>query len=147
MGSEVATWTRPFLHELLEEIPKDVESLIDVGCGRGIVGAMTRIYRTPKRLVGVDIFQDYIFYLLQSEKFQNNMFSFINEAAQPNVGKSDFEKIYISVPSYKEQNKIAEILNEVDIKIENEQNYRSELNQLKKSLSQVLLTGQVRVKV
>jgi hypothetical protein len=30
MGSEVATWTRPFLHELLEEIPKDVESLIDV---------------------------------------------------------------------------------------------------------------------
>ena len=60
MELEVATWTRPFLHELLEEIPKDVESLIDVGCGRGIVGAMTRIYRTPKRLVGVDIFQDYI---------------------------------------------------------------------------------------
>ena len=60
MKSEVATRTRPFLHELLEEIPKDVESLIDVGCGRGIVGAMTRIYRTPKRLVGVDIFQDYI---------------------------------------------------------------------------------------
>ena len=60
MGSEVATWTRPFLHELLEEIPKDVESLIDVGCGRGIVGAITRIYRTPKRLVGIDIFQDYI---------------------------------------------------------------------------------------
>jgi SAM-dependent methyltransferase len=58
--SQVATWTRPFLHELLEEIPKDVESLIDVGCGRGIVGAMTRIYRNPKRLVGVDIFQDYI---------------------------------------------------------------------------------------
>ena len=60
MNSEVATWTRPFLHELLEEIPKDVDSLIDVGCGRGIIGALTRIYRTPKRLVGVDIFQDYI---------------------------------------------------------------------------------------
>jgi len=60
MELEVGTWTRPFLHELLEEIPNDVESLIDVGCGRGIVGAMTRIYRNPKRLVGVDIFQDYI---------------------------------------------------------------------------------------
>ncbi|MCK4884918.1 class I SAM-dependent methyltransferase [Candidatus Bathyarchaeota archaeon] len=60
MELEVATWSRPFLHELLEEIPKNVESLIDVGCGRGIVGAMTRIYRNPKRLVGVDIFQDYI---------------------------------------------------------------------------------------
>ena len=60
MEPKVATWTRPFLHELLEEIPKNVESLIDMGCGRGIVGAMTRIYRIPKRLVGVDIFQDYI---------------------------------------------------------------------------------------
>ena len=60
MDPKVATWTRPFLHELLEEIPKNVTSLIDVGCGRGIVGAITRIYRTPKRLVGVDIFQDYI---------------------------------------------------------------------------------------
>lgn len=60
MAPEFATWTRPFLHELLEEIPKDVDSLIDVGCGRGIVGAMTCIYRTPRRLVGVDIFQNYI---------------------------------------------------------------------------------------
>ena len=60
MEPEVATWTRPFLHELLEEIPKDVVSLIDVGCGRGIVGAMTRIYRSPRRLVGVDIFQEHI---------------------------------------------------------------------------------------
>lgn len=60
MKSEVATWTRPFLHELLEEIPKNVDSLVDVGCGRGIVGAMTRIYRNPKRLVGIDVFPDYI---------------------------------------------------------------------------------------
>ncbi len=60
MDSKVATWTRPFLHELLEEIPKNVGSLVDVGCGRGIVGAMTRIYRNPTRLVGIDIFSDYI---------------------------------------------------------------------------------------
>ena len=60
MESDVPTWTRPFLHELLEEIPKNVDSLVDVGCGRGIVGAMTRIYRTPKRLVGIDVFPDYI---------------------------------------------------------------------------------------
>ena len=57
MESEVATWTRPFLHEMLEEIPKNVDSLVDVGCGRGIVGAMTRIYRNPKRLVELMFFQ------------------------------------------------------------------------------------------
>jgi len=55
-----ATWTRPFLHELLEAIPEDAESLIDVGCGRGIVGALMRIYRNPIRLVGADIFPPYI---------------------------------------------------------------------------------------
>ncbi|MBT8171915.1 class I SAM-dependent methyltransferase [Candidatus Bathyarchaeota archaeon] len=60
MEPNIATWTRPFLEDLLDEIPKDVKSLIDVGCGRGIVGALTRIYRSPKRLVGVDIFQEYI---------------------------------------------------------------------------------------
>jgi ubiquinone/menaquinone biosynthesis C-methylase UbiE len=60
MKPKLATWTRPFLQELLEEIPIDVVSLIDVGCGRGIVGAMTRIYRSPRRLVGIDIFQEYI---------------------------------------------------------------------------------------
>jgi len=54
------TWTRPFLHELLEAIPVSVNSLIDVGCGKGIVGALMRIYRNATRLVGVDIFPPYI---------------------------------------------------------------------------------------
>jgi ubiquinone/menaquinone biosynthesis C-methylase UbiE len=60
MKSGFATWTRPFLHELLGEIPTSVDSLVDVGCGRGIVGALTRIYRNPERLVGIDIFPEYI---------------------------------------------------------------------------------------
>jgi ubiquinone/menaquinone biosynthesis C-methylase UbiE len=60
MEPKAATWTRPFLHELLEEIPKNIDSLLDVGCGRGIVGALTRIYRNPKKLVGIDVFPDNI---------------------------------------------------------------------------------------
>lgn len=60
MTQNIPTWTRPFLQDLLQEIPTDLTSLIDIGCGRGIVGALTRIYRTPKRLVGVDIFQEYL---------------------------------------------------------------------------------------
>jgi ubiquinone/menaquinone biosynthesis C-methylase UbiE len=58
-ASEI-TWTHPFLHEVLNRIPVDVESLIDVGCGRGIIGALVRIYRKPKRLVGIDVFKEYL---------------------------------------------------------------------------------------
>lgn len=54
------TWTHFFLRELLGMIPLETNSLIDLGCGRGIIGALMRIYRSPKKLVGVDVFQPYI---------------------------------------------------------------------------------------
>ncbi|MEM3871082.1 MAG: class I SAM-dependent methyltransferase [Nitrososphaeria archaeon] len=54
------TWTHKWLFEILEQIPVDIDSLLDVGCGRGIIGAMVRIYRTPKRLVGIDAFRPYL---------------------------------------------------------------------------------------
>jgi len=57
--SEV-TWTHRWLPDILRLIPVDVKSLIDVGCGRGIIGALVRIYRDPKRLVGIDIFKPYL---------------------------------------------------------------------------------------
>ena len=44
-----------------------------------------------------------------------------------------------------EQQKITEILSEVDAKIEKEEATKAELEQLKKGLMQVLLTGKVRV--
>jgi ubiquinone/menaquinone biosynthesis C-methylase UbiE len=58
-GSEVYG-THSFLHEILNRIPVEVDSLIDVGCGRGIIGALTRIYRHPSRLVGIDAFDEYL---------------------------------------------------------------------------------------
>jgi len=54
------TWTHPFLHEILDAIPTNIKSLIDIGCGKGIVGALVRIYRNPVRLVGLDIFPPYL---------------------------------------------------------------------------------------
>jgi len=57
---EYISWTHPFLHELLNVIPKDIKTLVDVGCGKGIVGALVRIYRKANRLVGIDIRQDYL---------------------------------------------------------------------------------------
>jgi len=54
------TWTESALDIVLHHIPKNVESMIDLGCGRGIVGAIVRIYRDPKRVVGVDVFKPYL---------------------------------------------------------------------------------------
>lgn len=54
------TWTHPFHEIFLRCVPKDVESVLDVGCGRGIVGALLKIYRKPQRIVGVDIFGPYL---------------------------------------------------------------------------------------
>ena len=63
------------------------------------------------------------------------------------VPKDAFKRISIPLPSLKEQKEIVSILSEVDVKLQNEKATKAELEQLKKGLSQVLLTGKVRVKV
>ena len=55
--------------------------------------------------------------------------------------------LIVPVPSVNEQHKIAEIFYEVDTKIKAEKAFKAELEQLKKGLMQVLLTGKIRVKV
>ena len=54
------TWTHPGLFKILKLIPEETVSLLDLGCGRGIIGALCRIYRDTKKLVGVDIFDPYL---------------------------------------------------------------------------------------
>ena len=48
------------IFEILEEIPRDVKTVIDVGCGRGVMGALLRIYRDPEYVLGIDNFQPYL---------------------------------------------------------------------------------------
>jgi len=57
------------------------------------------------------------------------------------------ENLPIALPPLLEQQKIAEILSGVDEKIEVERKRKERLEELKKGLMQVLLTGKVRVKV
>ena len=70
-----------------------------------------------------------------------------SEGVQPFLNMKTIKNFRLFLPSLNEQLCIVEFLSEVDAKIENEQNYKSELEQLKKGLLQVLLTGKVRVKV
>lgn len=61
------------------------------------------------------------------------------------VKKEDLISFLIPLPPLPEQQKIAEILSTVDEKIEVERRRKEKLEELKKGLMQVLLTGKVRV--
>ncbi len=70
-----------------------------------------------------------------------------SEGVQPFLNMRDIKNLNLFLPSLKEQKQLVGILSEVDSKIENEQNTKAELEQLKRGLMQVLLTGKIRVRV
>ena len=59
-GRPEVFWTHPFLPELLKSIPLDAQTLLDIGCGRGLVGALFSIYRARRFSVGVDAWPPYL---------------------------------------------------------------------------------------
>ena len=65
--------------------------------------------------------------------------------AVPIVNKSAFSKIPLPLPPLPEQQRIAEILTQIDQTIEKEQQYKEKLQKIKQGLMQDLLTGKVRV--
>jgi SAM-dependent methyltransferase len=48
------------LDAFLRQVPNEVTSALDIGCGRGIVGALLKIYREPQKTVGIDAFEPYL---------------------------------------------------------------------------------------
>lgn len=67
--------------------------------------------------------------------------------AVPIVNKSLFSNVTVAIPELKEQKEIGNILSSVDEDIEEAELHKQQLETLKKSLMQVLLTGRVRVKL
>jgi len=41
-------------------IPREVSSVLDVGCGMGLIGNLLRLYRHAERIVGVDGYKPYL---------------------------------------------------------------------------------------
>ena len=58
MTSEMKS-TLPFLFYWLNRVPVDVKSVLDLGAGRGVVGAMLQVYREPPNLQAVEIHPPY----------------------------------------------------------------------------------------
>ncbi|MFZ0183517.1 MAG: restriction endonuclease subunit S [Nitrosotalea sp.] len=94
---------------------------------------------------GDELNNHFLYYLLQ---FWKPLFEDIaNGTTIKTIGLSFFKKFKIILPSRKEQDKIALILLNIDKSLWKLQELKSNLENLKKSLMQKLLTGQIRVKV
>ena len=65
----------------------------------------------------------------------------------PNIQKKEIEIVEILVPTHEEQQKIATVLINADQEIDLLKQQLADLQQEKKALMQVLLTGKVRVVV
>lgn len=90
---------------------------------------------------------EYLNQLIGSSSFINYVDAVKTNSGIPHISGKDIKNFKIPLPSIIEQEKIANILSEVDTKIEKEEKEKEQLEQLKKGLMQQLLTGQKRVKV
>ncbi len=89
----------------------------------------------------------YLLAIILSDNFSSFAESRSMRTGIPKLNRKELGEYHCALPPLPEQRKIAEILSEFDAQIETEQAYKAELEQLKKGLMQVLLTGKVRVKV
>ena len=87
----------------------------------------------------------YLYYFLCSEYIQKVIFKETSQTSIPMISQEQIGKFKIIIPTIKEQEKIASILSEVDKKIEEYENKKQKLKELKKGLMQKLLTGSIRV--
>lgn len=84
---------------------------------------------------------DFMVYYLESKDYSK----YIAGSAQPKITQAQCRKFLLPIPDKKEQDKIASILVSIDEKIEEYQNKKEKLEDVKKGLIQQLLTGKIRV--
>lgn len=90
----------------------------------------------------------FLFYYLNLDMSRNYMINHSYTSAQTGITMKDYFKIKILIPKKeKEQEKIASILSNLDIKIKHKQEYKKYLEILQKELMEKLLTGEIRVSV
>ena len=87
----------------------------------------------------------YLYYWLRNQ--QQKIYTLQSGGAQPHIYPRDLESMKISIPSCIEQQKIVIVLTNADKEIELLEQQLADLQQEKKALMQVLLTGKKRVVV
>lgn len=88
-------------------------------------------------------YNEYLYYRLDFEK--ENIINLGAGGAQPNISQDIIKSYKLAIPSIVEQQRIALILSEIDEKIDEYENKKQKLEEIKKGLMQQLLTGRIRV--
>ena len=109
------TWPDKFLHILLQPnfIPLKVRFALDVGCGRGIIGALLRIYRDPERIVGIDSFRPSIDFVKKLGIYDVVIEQDISKAPIPYDDKSFDLVLCMEVIEHLEKNEGLKLLDEL----------------------------------
>ena len=116
-------------------------------CGDAFVGFKGILSSTMVKIEPKDpgISKHFLYYFLKTRfKILNSQ---IAGMYLKHVSKFVFESLKVPLPSYSEQQKIAEILSTVDQKLKLERNEKAKLEGIKKGLMDLLLTGKIRIKV
>jgi len=116
-------------------VPKELDG--------GNIGPQVTLVRTKRER----LHPEYLFYFFQSDIFNKQAYQVTAGSALAFFGLATTSKFKIPIPSLPEQRKIAEILQTCDATINLQNQELNVLQQQKKGLMQLLLTGVVRVKI
>lgn len=84
-------------------------------------------------------------YMLMSDGVQRQLETLSTGTTAKGINQKNLARVYVKISMIKEQEKIASILFKIDEKIEEYQNKKQKLEEIKKGLMQQLLTGKIRV--
>ena len=101
--------------------------------------------RVGRFITSENVNNKYLYQYCFSNYFINKVNELCSTTGQPNISSNQLESIMISLPSTEEQEKIGSILLNVDEKMEEYENKKQRLEELKKGLMQQLLTGNIRI--
>lgn len=146
----------------IESIPLDIQEyqilkkgdmLISMTGNVGRICIVNEEYCLLNQRVGLikvndkKVLTKFLFYQISTNHFISEMQNKAQGGAQDNLGKYDILSYKLNIPSLSEQTAIAEVLSTADREIEIEKQKLTALQNQKKGLMQVLLSGRVRVRV
>ena len=88
----------------------------------------------------------FLYYILTSNKIQNNIMKLAGSSTIPDLNHSDFYNIKINEPTIDEQHKIANFLLKIDENIESQNNIINNLENIKKGFIQKIFNQEIKFK-